>query len=332
MPSDSSSSVYDVLIVGAGCAGSAAAMYAGRFGLKVVMIGELPGGTITQTHIVENYPGFESITGLELGERLLNHAKAYGVDVKMEKVVSATRRPDSLFSITTDSGAVYLSRTLIAATGAEWKKLGAPGELEFANKGVHYCALCDGSFYKGRVIAVVGSGDSAAKESQLLAELGSHVYVFVRGDALHGEPINNARVAADKKITVFTGVQVKEVVGGGDKKKKVTHLRLSKPCAPVVPGAAGAAPKAGAPTDLFPIDAVFVLIGQNPVSEWAKPLGVALNAKGEILIDRMSRTNVSGLFAAGDVSDTEFKQAITGAAEGVSAAYSASTYLQKGKK
>ena len=324
MPSEPSDLIYDVLIVGAGCAGSAAAMYAGRFGLKVAMIGELPGGTITQTHIVENYPGFESITGLELGERLLNHAKAYGVEVKMEKVMKVEKN-EKLFSITTDAGTTYLSRTLIAATGAEWKKLGALGEKEYANKGVHYCALCDGSFYKGKVIAVVGSGDSAAKESQLLAEYGSHVYLFVRGDALHGEPINNKRVAADRKITVFTGVQVKEIVGGGEK-KKVTHLRLSKPCAPVVAGATGA------PTDLFPIDAVFVLIGQNPVSAWTKPLGVALNAKGEILIDRMSRTNVSGLFAAGDVSDTEFKQAITGAAEGVSAAYSAFTYLQKGKK
>lgn len=320
MANDTPSTIYDVLIVGAGCAGSAAAMYAGRFGLKVMMIGELPGGTITQTHIVENYPGFESITGLELGERLLNHAKAYGVDVKMEKVVKAEKK-ENLFSITTDSNAVYLSRTLIAATGAEWKKLGAPGELEYANKCVHYCALCDGSFYKGKVIAVVGSGDSAAKESQLLAEYGSHVYLFVRGDALHGEPINNARVAADKKITVFTGVQVKEVVGGGEK-KKVTHLRLTKPCPPLD----------SKPTDLFPIDAVFVLIGQNPVSAWTKPLGAALNAKGEITIDRMSHTSVSGLFAAGDVTDTEFKQAITGAAEGVSAAYSAFTHLQKNKK
>lgn len=312
--------IYDVLVVGAGCAGSAAAMYAGRFGLKTVMIGELPGGTITTTHIVENYPGFESITGLELGERLLNHAKAYGVEVKMEKVVKAEKK-ENLFSITTDSNAVYLSRTLVAATGADWKKLGAPGELEFANKGVHYCALCDGSFYKGKVIAVIGSGDSAAKESQLLSEYGSHVYVFVRGDALHGEPINNARVAKDKKITVFTNVQVKEIAGGGEK-KKVTHLKLTKPCAPV----------GSKPTDLFPIDAVFVLIGHVPLSAWAKGLGVALNAKGEIIIDRLSRTNVGGLFAAGDVSDTEFKQAITGASEGVSAAYSAYTYLQKQKK
>ncbi len=314
-------SIYDVLVVGAGCAGSAAAMYAGRFGLKVAMIGEMPGGTITQTHVVENYPGFETITGLELGERLLNHAKAYGVEVKMEKVVDAAKRQDLLFSITTDSKEVYVSRTLIAATGAEWKKLGAPGEKEYTNKGVHYCALCDGSFYKNKVIAVIGSGDSAAKESQLLAEYGSHVYVFVRGDALHGEPINNARVAVNKKITVFTNVQVKEIVGGGEK-KKVTHLKLSKSCAP----------SGSKPTDLFPVDAVFVLIGHSAVSAWTKELGVSLNAKGEIAIDRLSRTNVSGLFAAGDVTDTEFKQAITGAAEGVSAAYSAYSYLQKGKK
>jgi alkyl hydroperoxide reductase subunit AhpF len=122
-------------------------------------------------------------------------------------------------------------------------------------------------------------------------------------------------------LTFFVLFYIVQYVQGGEK-KKATHLRLTKPCAP-------AGSKA---TELFPIDAVFVLIGQNPVSEWASGLGVALNAKGEIAIDRLSRTNVGGLFAAGDVSDTEFKQAITGASEGVSAAYSAFTYLQKGKK
>ena len=312
---------YDVLIVGAGCAGSSAAMYAARFGLKVKMIGEMPGGTITQTHVVENYPGFESITGLELGEKLLNHAKAYGVEAVMEKVVKAERREEngvSLFAITTDADTTYLGRTLIAATGAEWKKLGAPGEKEYANKGVHYCALCDGSFYKGKTIAVVGSGDSAAKESQLLADYGSHVYIFVRGDKLKGEPINNARVAADKRITVFTGVEVKEVVG----EKKLTHLRLTKPCAPLH----------SKPTDLFPADALFVLIGHNPASAWVKPLGVALNAKGEIIVDRNMHTNVPGLYAAGDVNDSEFKQAIVSASDGVNAAYSAYQLLTAKKK
>ena len=325
-----SSQIYDVLVIGAGCAGSSAAMYAGRFGLKVLMIGELPGGTITQTHLVENYPGFESITGLELGERLLHHAQAYGVELKMEKAVKINRQPDSLFAVTTDAKTTYLSRTIIAATGAEWKKLGAPGEKEYANRGVHYCALCDGAFYKNKVIAVVGSGDSAAKESQLLAEYGSHVYVFVRGDALHGEPINNKRVAANRKITVFTGVQVKEIVGGGEK-KKMTHLKLSRPCAPVVAGEAGAL-KSGKPVDLFPADALFVLIGQAPLSLLLAEMGVALNAKGEVKVDREMRTNVEGVYAAGDVNDSVFKQAIVSAADGVVAAYSAFEHLGKGRK
>jgi len=323
-----SSPIYDVLIVGAGCAGSSAAMYAGRFGLKVKMIGEMPGGTITQTHIVENYPGFKSISGLELGEKLLNHAKAYGVEAVMERVVKAERKEivaegmeGPLFAITTDADTTYLAKTLIAATGAEWKKLGAPGEKEFTNKGVHYCALCDGSFYKGKTIAVVGSGDSAAKESQLLADFGAHVYIFVRGDKLKGEPINNKRVAEDKRITVFTGVEVKEVVG----EKKLTHLRLSKPCAPV----SGHSHLPGKPTDLFPADALFVLIGHNPASEWVKPIGVALNAHGEIVVDRQMQTNVPGLYAAGDVNDSHFKQAIVSASDGVNAAYSAYQYLSK---
>ncbi|MCL6088831.1 MAG: FAD-dependent oxidoreductase [Candidatus Marsarchaeota archaeon] len=318
---DSSSLVYDVLVIGAGCAGSSAAMYAGRFGLKVLMIGELPGGTITQTHVVENYPGFESITGLELGERLLHHAQAYGVELKMEKAMKIARQPDSLFAVTTDAKTTYLSRTIIAATGAEWKKLGAPGEKEYANRGVHYCALCDGAFYKNKVIAIVGSGDSAAKEAQLLAEYGSHVYMFVRGNELHGEPINNKRVAANRKITVFTGVQVKEIVGGGEK-KKMTSLKLSKPCAP-----AGA--KA---TDLFPADALFVLIGQAPLSVLLAETGVALNEKGEVKVDREMRTNVEGVYAAGDVNDSVFKQAIVSAADGVVAAYSAFHHIGEKKK
>ncbi len=319
MTEKNSSNVYDVLIVGAGCAGSGAAMYAARFGLKVLMIGEMPGGTITTTHIVENYPGFESITGMELGERLLHHAQSYGVEMKMEKVVKVEKK-NELFATTTDSDATYLSRTIIAATGAEWKKLGAPGEREFANKGVHYCALCDGGFYKNKVIAVIGSGDSAAKESQLLAEYGSRVYVFVRGPALHGEPINNARVAKNPKITVFTDVQVTEILG--NEKKRAGFLKLTKPCAPV----------GAKPTDKFPIDAVFVLIGHAPISQWAAPLGVALNKKGEIVIDRESRTNVPHLYAAGDVTNGIFKQAIVGVSEGVSAAYSAYTDLKKGEK
>lgn len=316
-PAPSSSPLYDVLIVGAGPAGLAAGMYSARFGLKTAVIGELPGGAITTTHLVENYPGFTSITGQGLADNLLEHMKAYSPDLLVERAQSAQRigsGPGSLFEVKTDGG-VRRGRTLIVATGASWKKLGAPGEAELANKGVHYCALCDGAFYKGKPMAVIGSGDSAAKESQLLAELGSEVHILVRGAALHGEPINNARVAAHPKIKVHTNVQVKRFAGD----KKLAHLELSRPI-----DLGG-----GKMSDRLEIPAAFVLIGHTPQTEWLKGLGVALNAKGEVVIDRLSRTNIEGLYACGDCVDSEFKQAITGVSEGVCAAYSAFSHLEK---
>ncbi len=306
---------YDVLIIGAGCAGLGAAMYAGRFGLKTAVIGELPGGTITLTHVVENYPGTIATTGQGLADMLLAHAKAYNVPIMQEKAEKITKESGGAFMVKTDGG-VYSSKTIIFATGTEWKKLGVGGENEFANKGVHYCALCDGAFYKNKAIAVAGSGDSAAKEALLLSDFGSHVYLLVRGGGLHGEPINNKRVAENKKITVYTNVQVLEVKG----EKKATHLKLSRPITPF---------GASAPTDLLPIGALFVEIGHTANSGLAKEAGIALNEKGEVIIDRLSRTNVSGFFAAGDVCDTEFKQAITGVSEGVTASYSAYMFLGK---
>lgn len=306
---------YEVMIIGAGCAGLAAGMYSGRFGMKTAIIGELPGGTITLTDVVENYPGFVSTTGQKLADDLLAHAKAYNVPIIQEKAEKVSKESDGTFSIKTDGGA-YKSKTIIFATGTEWRKLNVPGEKEFSNKGVHYCALCDGAFYKEKIIAVAGSGDSAAKESLMLSTLGSHVYLLVRGDALHGEPINNGRVAKNPKITVLTNTQITEIKG----EKKATHLKLNRAVKPH---------GADAETDLLPINALFVEIGHVAKSELAKDLGVALNKKGEIMIDRMSKTSIEGVFGAGDVADGAFKQAITGAAEGVSAAYAAFQYLGK---
>lgn len=308
--------LYDVLIVGAGCAGLGAAMYSGRFGMKTAVIGELPGGTITLTHLVENYPGSKSLTGQQLAEMLLDHAGEYGVPILQEKAEKVEKNPDGTFTVTTDSG-VRRSKTLVLATGTEWKKMNVPGEEKFANKGVHYCALCDGAFYKNKTIAVVGSGDSAAKESLLLSDFGSHVYLLVRGAELHGEPINNRRVAENRKITVLTNTQIVEVKG----EKKVTHAKLNHAVKPHNSSDA---------TDLLPVDGIFVEIGHTAKSELAAQIGVALNKKGEIIIDRMSRANVAGVFAAGDVCDSEFKQAITGVSEGVTAAFSAYHFLGKG--
>ncbi len=308
--------IYDVLVVGAGCAGLSAGMYSGRFNLKTAVIGEMPGGMITTTHIVENYPGFVSISGQGLADALLKHMESYDVPLLMQKV-EGVKKENGLFVLKTDSGTLR-GRTLIAATGTEWKKLGIPGEKEFANKGVHYCALCDGAFYKNKVMAVVGSGDSAVKEAAMLAGMASKLYMLVRGEGLHAEPVTMKALKACKNVEVFAQVQVKEVLGD----KKVRELVLTKKIAPA----------GGKESERLAVDALFVQIGHSAQTQWLDGLGVAKNAKGEIVIDRLAKTNVEGLYAAGDCTDTEFKQAITGAAEGVSAAYSAYSHLTKGKK
>jgi len=306
--------VYDVIVVGAGCAGLSAGMYAGRFGLKTIVVGEMPGGTITTTHIVENYPPIKSITGLELGNMFLEHAKAYDVPVEMD-IVTGIEKKENGFLVKTDYKE-FFGKTVIYATGTEWKKHGGAGEKEFANKGVHYCALCDGAFYKGKKIAIIGSGDSAVKESALLAELGSHVYMIVRGDGIKGERINRENALSNPKIEILTNVEVKEFLGNS----KLERVRLSR--AIKVKGAQEE-------SDELEVSAVFVLIGHIPRTQIAGKLGVELDKRGEIVIDRVGRTNVAGFFGAGDCCDTEFKQAIISASEGVSAAYSADQYLKK---
>ena len=304
--------VYDVLVVGSGVSGLAGGMYAGRLGLKVLVLGELRGGTITLTHIVENYPGFISLTGMELADRIEAHARAYpNVEIKDGKVGRISRNADGTFSIESDSGK-YDGKTVLYATGTEWKKLGAKGENEFANKGVHYCALCDGAFYKGKTTAVIGGSDSAVKDALLLAQQSAKVYVVYRGDKIRAEPINYGALMKNPKIEIIYNANVLEIYG----EKKAAGVLLDKPYNG---------------SDRLPVDAVFVAIGHLPLSQLAAQAGVEIDAKGHVKINRNSETNVQGFFAAGDVTDTRFKQAIVGVGEAVSAAYSAYLYLE-GKK
>ena len=303
---------YDIIIIGTGCSGLAGAMYAGRLGMKALAIGELRGGTITLTDIVENYPGFKLITGMELADRLEQHARAQpGVEIKDEKVGKISRKQDGTFEVTTDAGS-YSSKTILYAAGTEWRKLGAPGEKEFASKGVHYCALCDGAFYKGKTVAVIGGADSAAKDALVLANLASKVYVIYRGDKLRAEPANLKRVTSHAKIEVIYNTNVTEIYC----EKKASGVLLDKPFNN---------------NTKLPLDAVFIAIGHAPLSALAKEAGVELDSKGHVKISRNSETNVPGFFAAGDVADTRFKQAIVGVGEAVGAAYSAHLFLE-GKK
>ncbi len=302
--------IYDVVIIGGGVSAFAAAMYAGRFTMKTLVIGETMGGTIILTDVVENYPGFKKLTGMELANNIADHAKEYGIEIENDKVTIAKRINSHLFELETQSGKKFRCKSVIIATGTHWKKLNVQGEQEYANKGVHYCALCDGAFYRNKVIGVVGGGDSAVKEALLLSTYGSHVYMFVRGEKTRPEPVNGKKLEKNEKITVFTKVNVTEVKGDGKKMNSVVFDRE-------ING-----------SQSFPLDALFIEIGHLPLSEIAVQLGVELNAKKEIPINRLSETNVPGIYAAGDVVDTKFKQAITGVAEGVTAAYSAYQHVQ----
>jgi len=303
--------IYDTIIMGGGCAGLAAAMYCGRFEMKTLLLGEIIGGTIITTDIVENYPGFIRLTGIELAEKLKEHAKSYpSVEMKEEKVEDVVygKDTDSFHLITARNN--YRSKTIIFATGTEIKKLNVPGEREFANRGVHYCALCDGAFFKDKIIGVVGGSDSSAKEALLLTQFGRKVYIIYRGENIRPEPINYKRVMENKKIEIIYRTNVVEIKGN----KVVTHVVLDNPYK--------------GSTELR-LDAMFVEIGHIPLTNMANKLGVNLNNRGEIIINRESKTNLRGVFAAGDCVDTKFKQAITGVGEAVSASYSAYQYLKE---
>lgn len=299
---------YDFIIIGGGCSGLCAAMYGTRLGLKTLTLAELPGGLITTTHLVENWPGIQSISGPDLAKQLYDHAKAAGAEIKNEKAVSVVKLPDKegfpQFQVKTTSGE-YVGKTLLFATGTKHKKLNVPGEKGYENRGVSYCALCDGAFFKGKIVCIVGGGDSAAKEALFLSEHASKVYIVVRRDVLRAEPINGERVKKNLKIEILFKSEIEEIIGD---EKSVTKVRFK----------AGEGKFSGQEVEM---QGVFLAIGHEAQTELAEKLGVVLNERKEIIINRRTETNMHGVFAAGDCCDTEFKQAITGSAEAVTASY-----------
>jgi len=308
--------MYDFIVLGAGGTGLAAGMYSARLGLKTLILGhshgsEMPiGGVITTTNIVENYPGFISTTGIKLAKELENHTRAYDLVTIKQELVSSITKLKSCFNIKTEQR-TYKGKSILFATGTKWKKLDVPGNKEFENKGVSYCALCDGPFFKNKVVALVGGSDSAAKDALVLTEHAKKVYIIYRGEQIHPEPINLQRVNKNKKIEIINNTNITEIKGD----KFVNKVMLDKPYK--------------GKKELV-LEGVFIAIGHIALSGLAKPLGVRLDKKNEIIIDhKTSETNVPGIFAAGDVTDKPFKQLITGVADGCTAAYSAYEYVTK---
>jgi len=301
--------MYDLVVIGSGVTGYGAAMYAARLDLSVAVIGDVEGGTITLTDDVANYPGYIQLTGQELADKLKDHALDYPVLIETGTVKDVFKSDQNFFYVVTENK-TFLAKSVLFATGMKERELEVPGHDELKNRGVSYCALCDAPLYKDKVVGVVGGSDSAVKEALLLAKYCPKVYIIYRRKDIRPEPVNGRRVAKEPKIEIINETNVTEVLGTD----RVIGVKLDKP---------------HNGSDVLNLDGIFIAIGGIPYSDIAKNLGVQLNKKGEIKIDRSSRTNIEGVYAAGDVVDSEFKQAITGVAEGVHAAYQAYKYVNE---
>lgn len=300
--------IHDVVVVGGGVTGCSAGMYAARFNLDVVIFAEQPGGLITTTNLVENYPGIKTIGGPDMGVLFMEQAMENGAKMEFDRINKIEKievEGVPVFKLLAGQKEVY-SYTVILSTGTKHKYLGAPGEKEYSAKGVTYCALCDAAFFKDKVVAVVGGGDTAAIDANILTQHVAKVYVMVRKDKMRAEPVNIERIEKSDKVEILYNTEIQEINGDGE---KVTHVTL----------------KDGSKLDL---DGVFVAIGWTPLSELAKEIGAELDERGEVKVSREAETNVPGFFAAGDVTDAKFKQAIIGAAEGVYASVAAYNHIQ----
>ena len=295
---------FDLIVLGGGPTAIGCAIYAARFAMDVLVIGKTFGGLIVTTHIVENYPAITSISGQGLMEMFKEHMNSLNIPYISDEIRSIDKVDDhfELHSFFQN----FKAYSICIATGSERKKLGVPGEEDFAGRGVSYCATCDGPFYIDKVVCVLGGSDSAAKEALFLAQNVEKVYIIYRGKEIRAEPINKQRVYDNNKIEIIYETNIVEIKGDTTVSSVVFDNGKE-----------------------FEVDGVFIEIGSIPNSELAKRVGVKTNEKGEIIINRKSETNIPGIFAAGDVADAPFKQAITGVSEGVIAAYSAFDYVKE---
>jgi len=300
----------DLIIVGGGPAGLCAAMYAGRGMLKAVLLERgIPGGELLNTEKVEDYPGFSTILGPELAARMTEHAQAFGADIRMENVEGIYRLPDGTFRVTTGSGAEFLAPTVILTAGGTPTKLGVPGELEFAGKGVSYCAVCDGAFFKGETIAVVGGGDAAVEEADYLTRYAAKVYIIHRRDEFRASKLIQERALANPKIEPIWNTRVLEMRGDARGLKEL-ELESTLTGKRMVLGATGC----------------FVFIGFRPntglVMDHAEH-----DANGYLRTDDRMMTSIPGLFAAGDLRAQLTRQVTTAVGDATTAAIAVEKYL-----
>lgn len=302
--------IYDVIIIGAGPAGMTAAVYASRANLATLMIERgIPGGQMANTEEVENYPGFETILGPELSTKMFEHAKKFGAEYAYGDVAEIIDGEE--YKVIKAGSKEYKTRSIILTTGAEYKKMGVPGEKELGGRGVSYCAVCDGAFFKQKHLVVVGGGDSAVEEGVYLTRFADKVTIVHRRDKLRAQKILQDRAFANEKIDFIWNHTVKEI---NEKDGKVGSVTLVS--------------TVDDSEQEFQTDGVFVYIGMLPLTKPFKNLGI-LNDNGYIVTDEKMETSVKGIFAAGDVREKMLRQIVTATGDGSIAAQSAQHYIEE---
>ncbi len=304
--------VFDVLVIGAGPAGLSAALYSKRLGLKTACVGENLGGALNEAGIVDDYIGIQEIFGPELAKKFIEHVKKYEVPIYMDSVTEVVKESD-LFRVSTKSGTVFKARTVILAVGSRRRRLGVPGEAEFAGRGVTYCAACDAPLFKDKVVAVVGGGNSALQSALLMTSYATKVYLIHRRDSFRAYDVYVKSVTNHPKIELVLNSVIKSIGGS----KSVEWVEVENLVTHEVR-------KIG-------VEGVLVEIGSEPPKEFFTRIGLKLDEYGYVVVEPGQRTNVEGLFAAGDCTGgphkKKFDQVVTAVAEGALAALSAYEHL-----
>ncbi|MFI8715225.1 thioredoxin-disulfide reductase [Brevibacillus brevis] len=301
--------VYDVIIAGAGPAGMTAAVYTSRANMSTLMLERgIPGGQMANTEDIENYPGFTSILGPDLSTKMFEHAQQFGAEYAYGEIKEIRDEEPYKRVITGDKE--YLTKSVIVATGAEHRLLGVQGEKELSGRGVSYCAVCDGAFFRNKELVVVGGGDSAVEEAVFLTRFASKVTIVHRRDQFRAQKILQKRAFDNEKIEVIWDTELKEIRGEG----KVQAVLLQNT-------------KTGEQRE-FPADGVFIYVGMDPLTASVRPLGIT-NDAGYVLTDEKMNTKVKGVFAAGDVREKMLRQVVTATGDGSIAAQSAQHYVEE---
>jgi len=314
--------MHDLIVLGAGPAGLSASIYASRYKINHIVIGNIFDGSVSKAHLIENWPGEKSVKGSDLIMKFYDHVKSLNTVIIQENVIgiekerwskpSISKRLKEGFIITTDANKVYKAKSILIALGTKHRKLNIPGEKKLLGKGVSYCAVCDGAFFKNKIVAVAGGSNSAAMAVTMLSEHAKKVYMIYRRGELRCEPIMAERLKKNPKVEIIYNTNVIKVSGS----KKVESIEID-------------AKHKG--KNEIKLDGLFIAIGLVPSASMAESLGVEVDGDGYILVDQGGMTNINGVAAAGDITNNSNKlhQIVTAVSEGAIAVTSIYKYLKQ---